>query len=48
MLWKTARQTLVAAIIIGVLAGAWQLAARPETAAVPGDHQSEKAHHDDD
>lgn len=42
MLWKTARQTLVAAIVIGVLAGAWQLMAAPETTAVTGHHQSEK------
>ncbi len=47
MLWKTARQTLVAAIVIAVLAGAWQLVAVPETAAVTAHHQSERADHDD-
>lgn len=47
MLWKTARKTLVAAIVIGVLAAGWQLVAGPETTAAPGHHQSERAYHDD-
>lgn len=50
MLWKTTRQTLLAAVVIGVLAGAWQLVAESETPVSPAHYQnqSERAYHDDD
>lgn len=49
MLWKMARQTLIATAVIGALAAAWQLAAGPGMPASPDNQtQSERVHHNDD
>ena len=48
MLWKMARQTLIAAAAIALLAGAWQAATGPRTFGETGYGRIERAHHDDD
>lgn len=49
MLWKMARQTLIAAAVIGALAAVWQLSAGPGISASPDNQtQSERVYHDDD
>lgn len=49
MLWKMARQTLIAAAVIGALAAVWQLSAGPEMFVSPDNQpRSERVYHDDD
>jgi hypothetical protein len=49
MLWKMARQTLIAAAVIGALAAVWQLSAGPGMSALlDSPTWSERVYHDDD
>ncbi|QNT68773.1 hypothetical protein HQ394_04585 [Defluviicoccus vanus] len=49
MLWKMARQTLIAAAVIGALAAVWQLSAGPGMFVSPDSPTwSERVYHDDD
>lgn len=45
MVWTMARRTLIAAVVIAILAGAWQIAAGNSATAVS---RIEGIHHDDD
>ena len=45
MVWTMARRSLIAAVVIAILAGAWQIAAGNSATAVS---KIERTHHDDD
>ncbi|QLH40801.1 MAG: hypothetical protein HWD60_20275 [Defluviicoccus sp.] len=49
MLWKMARESVIAAAVIGALAAAWQLSAGPGMFGSPDSQNlSERVYHDDD
>lgn len=45
MVWTMAQRTLIAAVVIAILAAAWQIAAGNSETAVS---KIERTHHDDD
>jgi hypothetical protein len=47
MLWKVTRQTLIATLLIAILAGAWQVAMRPGGPAGGSRAGAERIEHDD-